>query len=150
MQRSQDEIMQRIAEAQKRDMLGFEWMEYVDYLNFENAQEVAPKITKADYDAMVVERKERGGLKRKMKDYVPFAWEKANGCRGISAQRSLMHFAAWFWLAGDDEFSNAIMDYMAHDEYQFYGKPMLERISDKLGVDWKKLDDGRRVNTDEE
>lgn len=37
-----------------------------------------------------------------MREYMPFAWCKADDGRGLSAMRSLEHYAAWVWLLGDD------------------------------------------------
>ena len=34
----------------------------------------------------------------KIKEYLPFTWEKANNCRGLSAMRSMQHFRNWFYM----------------------------------------------------
>jgi hypothetical protein len=68
-------------------------------------------------------------------DYLPFAWEKANNCRGLSAGRSIDHLKAWLWLAGydvDDDFDQ---------RYEYYGKPCLVTASELLGFDWLAHDD---------
>jgi len=74
---------------------------------------------------------------------MPFAWEKANGCRGISASRSLRHMVAWLWLDGQDEFLEKWNDLR---DYEYYGKPQLIAICELYGIDWKKFDDGVRTN----
>ena len=73
-------------------------------------------------------------VRKVARDYLDFAWEKANNCRGISAGRSIDHFIAWMWLSGDE-------DCMEGVEYRNYGKQILVAVSECLGVDWKKLDD---------
>lgn len=71
-----------------------------------------------------------------IKSYMPFAWGKANDCRGLSAGRSLLHMEAWLWLLGVGDASEQL------DDYTHYGKPQLKAICEAFGVDWKALDDG--------
>jgi hypothetical protein len=52
----------------------------------------------------------------------------------------------WLWLLGDEELHNKIEAI----EYEHYGKEKLIAICEHFGWDWKKLDDGRRVNSDSE
>jgi len=73
--------------------------------------------------------------------YMPFAWGKANDCRGLSAGRSIGHMRAWLWLDGKDELC-ARMDNL----YDFYGKPCLAVICNEYGIDWRGLDDGEWRN----
>ena len=96
-------------------------------------------VTEAAWaDAGIVPR-DRASVVAGMLEYMPFAWKKANDGRGLSAARSMSHFAAWTWLAGDD-----LGDLT---EYEFYGKDNLVRICEHYGWDPKKWDDGRRVNS---
>ena len=76
----------------------------------------------------------------KMKEYMEFAWEKANEFRGLSAMRSMHHYTAWTWLLGDD-FGNLL-------QYDYYGKDNLIRICEHYGWDHTKWDDGVRSNTE--
>lgn len=74
------------------------------------------------------------------KEYLEFAWGKANDRRGLSAGRSISHFLNWFWLV-DENFYEKLL--RLEDEcYSPYGKPILVIVSEKLGIDWKNLDDG--------
>lgn len=70
-----------------------------------------------------------------------FAWGKANGCRGLSAGRSLEHMQAWVWLMGDDDFWSELDASIEH-AYQYYGKPQLVLICNHYGLDWSQWDDG--------
>jgi len=77
-------------------------------------------------------------------NYIPFAWDKANNCRGLSAQRSINHFMNWFWLIDKDFYIKLKNSY--DNAYCYYGKPQLvsicnhlERISD-MKIDWKQYD----------
>ena len=70
-----------------------------------------------------------------MRDYVSFAWEKANDKRGISANRSIDHFKGWLWLLGDEEG----IEYLKAN-YAPYGKPGLAYVCKKYG--FKNEDNG--------
>lgn len=139
--RTQDEIVNRINERTKEDILDFETGVYIPFLDFEHAKPFLLKgITNEQWVRIyIVNSKEN--ILSEMLGYMPFAWEKANDCRGISANRSISHFEAWLWLMDDgflDEF-NAI-------EYEHYGKEKLKAICDKYGWDYKLWDNGVLTN----
>jgi hypothetical protein len=90
------------------------------------AEEAQWKATPRDRDSVIAE----------ILDYMPFAWGKANDCRGLSAARSLDHMRAWLWMLEEDEACKACED------YDHYGKPQLRTICEKFGWDWKQWDDG--------
>ena len=73
---------------------------------------------------------------KRITEYMPFAWDKANNGRGLSALRSIDHMRAWLWLLGEEEASSAIRN------YDSYGKPQLAAICEHFGIDWRSLDDG--------
>ena len=133
--RTQEEIVARIKEREKADLFGFEWQEYLMALSYDNAK----PYLKPEYDGKDWKTSTENEIRERAVEYMPFAWEKANDCRGISANRSIMHYTAWLWLLGID------YDGM-EDDYEFYGKPQLEKICNYLGLDSKKWDDGVRVN----
>ena len=143
--RTQAEIIARIEERRPGDVLGFEWPEYASYLEFKNARSFLKEGTvKADWKVCELSK---DNLLAAMLDYMPFAWEKANNCRGISANRSVMHFVAWTWLMGDDDFAKKIQDEYENN-YHIYGKPTLEMICKHYGWDFSQWDDGRRSNVE--
>jgi len=132
--RTTDEIIARIESRQLEDPLGFEWPFYVQALPYDRAKAfLAPFgddgkiVTDAEVRAQCIE-------------YMPFAWEKANNFRGISASRSISHYQAWLWLLGED-WADSL-----HDSYEFYGKPQLVRICEYLKLDPNQWDDGIRSN----
>lgn len=139
--RSQAEIIQRIQDAKKRDLLGFEWQEYFRAATKETAETFRGIVFKAD--ANLSDWEQEFKTDKDIRDccikYMDFAWEKANGFRGISASRSMAHYRAWLWLLGEDDFED-IMD------YEYYGKEHLRRICRFLGLDPDKWDDGVRLN----
>jgi len=136
--RTQKEILERFNQRRKTDMLGFEVYEYLYYLDYKYAKPFLKKeVTEEDWKHKKIPPAE------KIKDYMPFAWKKANDCRGISAARSILHMLAWLWLDGKDEF----LEKNDIENYEYYGKPQLIAICELYGIDWKKYDDGVRTNT---
>lgn len=144
--RSVEEVKARFLERRKNDGFGFEVGEYPAFMDWPTLKELnilkdgAKEEDMADLWQACTEE----SIKAVILDYLPFAWEKANNCRGISANRSIAHFVAWFWLLGDAAFADALFD-----DYEFYGKPQLVRISERVGFDWRAVDDGRWANDEE-
>ena len=64
-----------------------------------------------------------------MQEYLGFAYRKAKGERGISANRSIWKYRQWLW-ALEDPLSEEIA------EYYDYGLPQLEEIAKKYGFTW--------------
>ena len=145
--RTQEKIRDRIkwlSEEQFRDFFGAARGDLVEFLTFENAKEflrsdVTEENWKDAYKPATLEN-----IKIAVADYMPFAWEKANGCRGISAQRSIDHMKAWLWLTGDDK----LMEDFEAVQYEHYGKEKLIFVAEHFRLDWSGWDDGVRTNTD--
>ena len=144
--RTQDEIVARIDERKQGDPFGFEWHEYFTMgLDFAHAQPFFGKDAEVDeegWDDPLTDDQ----IHAKMEAYMPFAWDKANNCRGISASRSVQHYVAWLWMVGEDELAAWCADDVAN--YEHYGKEILIRICEHFGWDWEQWDDGVRRNTD--
>jgi hypothetical protein len=139
----------RFVDRQRRDPFGFEVSEYLRAIPYELAKPLIgdAKVTEAEWNKAHDIRSREDAI-RVMCEYAAFAWEKANGCRGISAQRTIMHYIAWTWLAGDAEFSAEIEQQFMTD-YHHYGKPILEAICDRYGINWRALDNGHRTDVDD-
>lgn len=134
--RTDEEILSRISEIESRDWMGTELGDLACRLPFGEANRfLKDGVTE---DSWKVSPRDRDSVIAEMRDYMPFAWEKANGERGLSAGRSMSHYAAWTWLAGDD-----LGDLT---DYQFYGKDNLVRICEHYGWDSAQWDDGERHN----
>lgn len=136
--RTDDEILQRIETLANsaKDWLGTQRSDLLVRLPYDKAKPfLLPTVTE---QAWKVAPRDRESVLSEMLEYMPFAWEKANGCRGLSAGRSMDHFMSWTWLAGDD-FGNLT-------SYQFYGKDHLRKICDHYGWNADQWDDGRRSN----
>jgi hypothetical protein len=142
MNRTQQEIVSRLEERKDSDIMGFEVLAYVEFLDFDHAKPyLKDGTTRGDWEGGESPRPFTDP-KAVMIDYLPFAWEKAKGCRGISAERSINYFQAWLWLDGNESLAASI------SSYEHYGKPQLVKICQYLGVDSKQWDDGIRTNTE--
>lgn len=137
--RTQEEIVARIEGCRESDMFGFEWPIYLEYLHYGNAKPYIKEEIK-ETEWAVNYPKDQIKCKAEAEEYMEFAWEKANECRGISANRSMAHYKAWIWLLGEDW-----LDKTLEEGYDFYGKDILVKICDFLKLDSKKWDNGRRA-----
>lgn len=146
--RSQEEIVKHIRERTSHDPFGFEIGDLYIQLDFNHAKEFLKEGTTAkdwnegrmaaDNDQVIIED---------MKRYMVFAWEKANDCRGLSANRSVMHFLGWTWLVNDNLYQRIKKEW--DENYCHYGKEILIMICEEYKWDWKKWDNGKRVNSEE-
>jgi hypothetical protein len=132
--RTDEEIITRIKERRSEDFFGFELSDLIRYLPAEEANRflVEPVTNWTPLP------RDQASILEEMENYMPFAWEKANGMRGLSAGRSMSHFMAWTWMVGDD-FGDLL-------QYYHYGKDNLVRICKHYGWDHTQWDDGVRSN----
>ena len=141
--RTQDEIVKRIEARRQADPLCFEIDEYIVRLDFAHAQPlIKDGVTEQEWNR---ETDSLNAPVERMHSYMEFAWNKANNCRGISANRSILHYIAWLWLAEEDELLMQVEDEF-NGNYHFYGKPILEIICEHFSWDWSQWDDGIRTN----
>lgn len=140
--RSIEDIKAYMADPKVGDIFGAIKGDLMEFLPFEDCR---PYLK----DDVTEERYAKLGLPKPLTreivigeivSYMPFAWEKANGCRGLSAGRSLSHMQGYLWLLGADEAVKQL------DTYGFYGKPHLRGICEALNIDWTQWDDGRWTN----
>lgn len=137
MKRTPEEILARVEKIKNDDMFGFEKEDLIYALPFAAAKPYLKEGVTEDEWAPITNHEEE------IRDYMAFAWDKANNCRGISAYRSLCHMKSWLWLLGDDE-----VEWL--DDYEYYGKPHLVAICERFDIDWKALDNGVWRNAEEE
>lgn len=112
--------------------LPYEWAKANDWLK--------DGVTEEQWNGMSGRLHTDEDVLKAMREYLPFAWRKANDCRGLSASRSIDHMRAYLWLLENEEFNR--MD----EVYEYYGKPNLVICSKLCGFDWRKHDDGRWTN----
>lgn len=144
IRRTQDEIVARIRdpEVERRDTpFGVERSRYLQALEYENARQ----FLRADQDPKawsetVLRTEER--VREEIADYLKYAWEKANGRRALSAQRTLLQFSGLLWLLSSPEAEEIIDDL---EDWTHYGKPQLVRVSELVDFPWRDHDDGKWV-----
>lgn len=142
--RTQDKIVARIDEIKEWDIFGFQTGDLISFLDYEHAKKYLNEDTGEDEWSEHVTDPTEGNIKKTMEDYMEFAWDKANNCRGLSASRSMSHYMAWIWLLGDEE-----VKYFGNlESYQYYGKDNLVKICERYGWDHTQWDDGIRSNNE--
>lgn len=134
MIRTQEEIKERFDQAD--DLFGTQKGDLISYMTFENAK----PYLKEEYVKQVESGEEKWEQstdpKKEILEYLDFAYEKAEGERGLSAGRSMLHFKTWIWLESK-EFYNEIIDLI--DNYTSYGIPVLDKISEHYEWEaWKE------------
>jgi len=129
--RTDEEILLQIEKAKEYDPFELTLIDLISRLSFKAAKKfLKPEVTETEWE---VQPKDRDFILKEMFDYMPFAWEKANNCRGISAGRSMAHYMNWIWLIGDN-LGNL-------SEYEFYGRDNLIKICKHYGWDYTQWDD---------
>ena len=132
----------RIEDIKDKDFFGAEVEDLLSRLSFSAARPFL--VDEATEDDWTMYPRDAESIKAEMLDYMPFAWDKANHCRGLSAHRSIDHMAGWLWLLGYDAAVEQI------STYDRYGKPQLRAICEEFGWDWRQWDDGRWANDEME
>lgn len=142
MKRTYQEIIDQINYLKEgyRDLFGAQIGDLIEFLPYENAKQfLNDEVIEADWI-------QKTDVAKAAKDYLPFAWSKANDCRGISSGRSIDHMEAYLWLSGAD---SEMLSGWRDANYQYYGKPLLVCASEFFGFDWKSVDDGRWSNDED-
>lgn len=143
------EIIKRLDSA-KDDIFGAEYEDLISALPFEFAKPYLEDDFVRKVEAGEEEWKpindDRDKAIATIREYMAFAWLKANDCKGLSAGRSIAHMAAFTFLAGDLDLSNKIK----RIGYSYYGKPHLRAICVHYGIEWQRYDNGQWVNSEGE
>lgn len=142
--RTDTEILERMETVKENDSLGFQRSDLINFLSFEAAKPFLKDGVTEEEWKKVMQSKERDAVLKTIKGYMSFAWDKANNYRGLSAGRSINHFISWIWMI-DEEFCKVIEDEYENN-YQYYGKDILQKICEHFGIDHKGWDNGERVN----
>lgn len=139
--RTQQQIVDKINNLGDSDWMGTITSDLLLYLDFKNAKPfLKPEITEEEW-GKIGKKFDKATLLEEMRSYMTFAWDKANGCRGLSAGRTMDHYTAWVWLLGDEGVFGDLQNYI------YYGKLNLIKICEYYGWnDLLALDDGERVN----
>ncbi len=138
--RSQDEIMQQLRDRKElgHDPMGNELMEYIYALDLEHVNkafaEMRPDEEPLKEHNQLYATDEK--MLHVMQDYIDFAYNKIEQQRGLSAERSVLHYIAWLWLIGNDALYEKA-DAMYQKNYRDYGRPIIDMIADHYG--WPKV-----------
>lgn len=123
--RTDQEILARIVDIDSDDWTGTMRGDLSMYLSLEAIRPLCkPDADLSDHEPVSQERDAILGV---IREYMPFAVEKATGHRGISAGRSVDHFKSWVWLLGDYE----EIDW---NDYENYGAPILRQICQRYDI----------------
>jgi len=139
--RTQDEIVAEIELIRKEDLdlLGFKTTDLLGFLDFEHAKPyLKPETTTDKWEPLANTRQNILGI---MKNYMAFAWDKANNCQEISAARSMAHYSVWVWMLGDEKVFGDL------EQYNYYGKDNLTKLCEYYSWDSKQWDDNIRVDS---
>lgn len=126
--RTEAEVLAKIAElGDAGDMLGFSRDALIRFLSFPAAKPfLLPTVVEDEWHPNPLTS---DGVVGQMREYMDFAWEKALGHRGLSANRSVAKMREWVWLLGDDE-ALTFMD--ADGNYPQYGVPILAYLCERF------------------
>lgn len=126
-------IKQKMKDIEADDFLGFTRGDLIDALPFDDAKEYLKEgVTKKQWENHSGRLKTDSNVIAAMRDYLKFAYEKAEGQRGISANRSINHYQAWSFLI-DDKLHKWINEAYATN-YNSYGIPILDHIKKWLST----------------
>lgn len=133
--RTDAEIIAQIKAVASDDWMGTQTNGLVSYLTFsaaKNLKLLKPEATEDEWGEVTPRDSE--SVTAEILKYMPFAWDKANNCRGISAGRSLNHMKVWLWMLLNEEATEFLSG------YDCYGKPQLRAICEAFGWDWTQWD----------
>lgn len=140
--KTQEQIVEKFKELVKsgEDFFGVMRNDLIVYLDFVYAKEfLKDEITEEEWNNDKKSYCDESVIKE-IAEYMPFAWDKANNCRGLSAGRNMDHMYAWCWLLGLDELAESTKG------YDLYGKPQLKAICEHFNLDWKQWHNGYAGN----
>jgi len=140
MKRTQDEIVERINKIREMDFFGFQATDLISFLDYQSALPFLKDGTKQE--EWQTETKSPARL---IEEYMPFALDKAEDHRGLSAERSINHMTAWLWLDGNDD----LVSFAENEKnYLNYGVPILRKICESYGIPFP-MDDSALVGMSE-
>lgn len=132
MKRTQEEILKRFNKVD--DIFGTQKGDLIACMPFDAAR----PFLNEEYVEEVEQGKETWEQStdpvKEILDYLPFAYGKAEGERGLSANRSILHMITWIWLTGDEEFYEKVNKEW-ETNYHSYGIDILDMISEKYGFE---------------
>src|SRR5688572_20455747 len=118
--RTQEEILARLQAIASEDFLGFASSVLLAALAFEHVGPFVKEGTTAEQWG--VPYADDAAISQEAREYLAFAWGKAEDHRGLSAERSVIKLTEYLWLLGKEE----ALKQMDEAEYAQYGAPILK------------------------
>lgn len=138
--KTDEEIIERIKFVEPVDWMGVMKIDLIGFLSYEAARAFLNEdITEEQWNA----QRYTDPIKA-AREYLPFAWTKANDRRGLSAGRSLDHLSVYLWVAGYD----SLVASHFFGRWNHYGKLQLVIASALCGFPWREHDDSVWVNSE--
>lgn len=127
--KTQQEIIDYYKEIKEDDFFGFKGDILLSYLDKEHVMQFLKPgaILSDEWKANPLER---DFIIKEMKEYMEFAWDKAERHRGLSATRSIEKMQAYLWLLEDDD---TLTFSEREGNYKNYGAPILWKICEVYG-----------------
>ena len=134
--RTEDEILEHVEHVKDLDFFAVRRCDLWSALPWQTARTRVPilsAIPRKEWEAPDSFIADDDVLVERIIDYIPFAVDKAENHRGLSANRSVDHFKAWVWLMGDDAWRA-----IPWENYPQYGAPILAAVADLVGYEWNR------------
>ncbi len=117
-------------------ILHFQYRDLLQFVPYKKAYpHLEEKVTPIEWGDHYL-KLDRRNVKKVMKEYMSFAWEKVCSRRGISAVRNLAHFKVWLWILEEHKLLTFLDDAR---NYACYGAPVLARICIRFRWDYRKF-----------
>lgn len=141
--RSDDEILARIEDptVKKRDRHGIERSRLLEALPFDKAQRYLQGRVASDWYQCA----DPGELTIAAKNFLEYAWSRANSKQMGKLIRLFAHFRGILWLLGE---TMEGLEEAEFEQLDYYGKPLLVQISERFNFNWRDADDGQWFDTD--
>lgn len=141
MNRTDAEILERIEFMKNHDVAGMTLGDLSALMPFTALEgiltpRVVARIKERGAHYAAIPPRDPETMKNKIIEYLPHAWIKANDANPLAVSRNLLHFSNLLWLMGDDDLAAYLLR-----PYSFFSKPQLVKVSERVGIDWRKLDD---------
>lgn len=129
--RTDEEIVAHVKKVSEGFDLFSTVADLIVYLPYKHAKQFLKEgVTEEDWEESY-RPLTREAVIKEIINYMDFAIGKAEGHRGISADRSIEHYKRWVWLLGDDDLLEFLED---SDNYENYGAPMLKKICETYKI----------------
>lgn len=130
--RTPEEIVARITEVAPRDFFGAESTRLLRALPWEHAAPLLTDDARQSYEKGEQTWEVKTHPRQAILNYLPFAMNKADSHRGLSANRSIDHMRGLTWLLG-------CYDKVEWDNFENYGAPVLKQIAGMLSPEGATL-----------